>query len=205
MNLGKPGCDFFGWTKHVGDNVYLCPRCIARQDIPPKKTKRYSLPSALLMPAYIGFSLPDRELALHYARGLLARIKQDGHFYSDEEHLKNVGYDYGLLLYNMVRLGMDGADLVYGKLLDQVDGAGAWSEYYIEGRPSGTRYRPWESALNIEAIILYVKSKMQWPFTSDSMHKDREKREYKVKKESQRLLFRFVRGKHRLYQTIFLF
>jgi hypothetical protein len=38
---------------------------------------------------------------------------------------------------------------------------GAWVEYYKDGNPQGCRYRPWESAINIEAIIEYALSKKQ--------------------------------------------
>ena len=34
-----------------------------------------------------------------------------------------------------------------------VDPTGAWAEYYVLGRPHGTRCRPWESAINIEVLL----------------------------------------------------
>ena len=37
------------------------------------------------------------------------------------------------------------------------DGAGAWVEYYVDGRPSGCGCRPWESGINIEAAIRYAR------------------------------------------------
>jgi hypothetical protein len=30
------------------------------------------------------------------------------------------------------------------------------SEYYDDHMPQGTRYRPWESAINIEALIKFA-------------------------------------------------
>jgi hypothetical protein len=41
-------------------------------------------------------------------------------------------------------------------MLSLVDETGAWVEYYHNGLPMGCNYRPWESAINIEAAILYA-------------------------------------------------
>jgi hypothetical protein len=47
---------------------------------------------------------------------------------------------------------------VYDKTLSVVDQEGSWSEYYLNDKPSGTRCRPWESAINIEAVINWAKA-----------------------------------------------
>lgn len=156
MNLGKGECDFFGWTKLCENGTYVCPRCFSRGAVPQKTTKLYHLPSALLMPAYLDSDLLDPDIVVRYLKQLTEELEQHGHVYSDRAAKKNVGYDYGLLLYNMVRYSMPGADLVYNKLLDLLDEAGAWSEYYIADQHAGTRYRPWESGINIGALIEYV-------------------------------------------------
>ena len=158
MNLGKENCDFFGWTQLSEGDVYLCPCCRNRKDYPRKRNELFHLPSALLMPAYLDAYLLDRELVTTYLQQLVEALQRDGHVYSDEEKRKNVGYDYGLLLYNLVRHGLPGAELVYEKLLSQLDEVGTWSEYYIEDQHSGTRYRPWESGINIDALITYAKT-----------------------------------------------
>ena len=41
------------------------------------------------------------------------------------------------------------------EVLEQADGTGGWSEYYYGKRPAGTRYRPWESGINLEAVLEY--------------------------------------------------
>ena len=41
--------------------------------------------------------------------------------------------------------------------LDVVDDVGAWSEYYVKGKPYNTRYRPWESGINLEALLCYYE------------------------------------------------
>jgi hypothetical protein len=50
------------------------------------------------------------------------------------------------------------AGKIYDKTLSVVDQEGSWSEYYLDDRPSGTRCRPWESAINIEAVINWAKA-----------------------------------------------
>lgn len=158
MNLGKENCDFFGWTQLCNGEVYLCPKCRSRNDLPLKRNELFHIPSALLMPAYLNSNMVDRSLVKQYLCRLTAELERNGHFYSDDEKKKNVGYDYGLLLYNLVAHGLPGKDRVCEKLLSLADEAGAWSEYYIEDRHSGNRYRPWESGINVDALITYALS-----------------------------------------------
>lgn len=66
-----------------------------------------------------------------------------------------VGYDYGLLLYNLVELQHPLAGEIYEKMLSVIDECGAWAEYYENGRPSHTRCRPWESGINLLAAICF--------------------------------------------------
>jgi hypothetical protein len=69
------------------------------------------------------------------------------------DEIRTVGYDYGFLLTALSELHVKEASLVYDKTLSVVDQEGSWSEYYLNDRPSGTRCRPWESAINLEALI----------------------------------------------------
>jgi len=156
MNLGKGACDFFGWTKRCENGAYVCPRCFNRGVIPQKTDRIYHLPSALLMPAYLRFEGLDQKIIVNYLQRLTEELKERGHVYSNQEAQKNVGYDYGLLLCNLVRYRLPGTQAVYDKLLDLLDEAGAWSEYYVTDQPAGTRYRPWESGINIDALIEYA-------------------------------------------------
>jgi len=157
MNLGGEGCDFFGWTQLSQGDVYLCPLCRNRKDYPQKRNELFYIPSALLMPAYLEADLIDKALITEYAAQLVNALERDGHIYSNEEKKLNVGYDYGLLLYNLVKHDLPGKELVYNKLLSLMDEVGTWSEGYIEDEHIGTRYRPWESAINIDGIILYAE------------------------------------------------
>jgi len=49
------------------------------------------------------------------------------------------------------------ARLLYEKTLGLLDSTGAWSEYYLAGVPRGTRCRPWESAINLEAALRWAE------------------------------------------------
>lgn len=88
------------------------------------------------MPAYLRFEGLDQKIIVNYLKRLTEELKERGHIYSNEEAQKNVGYDYGLLLCNLVRYRLPGAQAVYDKLLDLLDEAGAWSEYYVADQPA---------------------------------------------------------------------
>ena len=158
MNFGAEDCAYFGWTKRVEGDVYLCPVCQTKREYPQKKKGRYQLPSALLMPAYLGFDLPDPEAARAYLQELTKRLERVGYVYSNEKSKMNVGYDYGLLLYNLVVYDLPGKESVCRKLLSLRDEAGVWSEYYLENQPVGTRYRAWESGINMDALLTYARA-----------------------------------------------
>ena len=74
-----------------------------------------------------------------------------------EDNQRSVGYDYGLVLFAMLQTESSRSEDVYLKTLEIVDEIGAWSEYYLGPTPSGTRCRPWESAINLEALIEFAK------------------------------------------------
>ena len=70
-----------------------------------------------------------------------------------EQKARRVGYEYGLLLNALAELELPEAALMYERTLAMTDEVGAWSEYYLNDVPNGTRCRPWESAINLEALI----------------------------------------------------
>ena len=110
------------------------------------------------MPLYVGFGLlrrPEIDTLVTHIAGVYQRTgmlpsRPDGH--------TTVGYDYGLLLYNLSLLKDTAATAVYEKMLALTDDTGTWSEYYEDGKARGTRYRPWESGINLEAALLYAGS-----------------------------------------------
>lgn len=157
MNFGVPDCAYLGWTKREGDGIYLCPKCQQLAKKPARKTGIYHCPSALLMPAYLESDLLESDSAKDYILSLKEQIHRNGYFYSNEAMKMNVGYDYGLLLINLVAHDLPGKELVCEKLLELRDEAGAWSEYYDQNQPVGTRYRAWESAINVDALLRYAQ------------------------------------------------
>ena len=157
LNHGRGDCDFFGWTERMPNGTYVCPKCAARGDIPARNKVASRLPSALLMPAYIGSDYPGDEYVRPYIEGILAKLLRDGHFYSREDRKQNIGYDYGLLLFNVIKYGLPGGGEIFRKLLALRDGVGAWSERYIDDEPEGARFRPWESAINLDAMVAFAE------------------------------------------------
>lgn len=76
----------------------------------------------------------------------------------DDERRIAVGYDYGFLLYALTELSHPFAVHLYEKTLALADPTGAWVEYYADHGPRGTRCRPWESGINIEALLHFARS-----------------------------------------------
>jgi hypothetical protein len=62
------------------------------------------------------------------------------------------------VLYALTALGHADAGLLFRQTLDIVDSVGAYAEYYADHRPEGTRCRPWESAINVEALLAYARA-----------------------------------------------
>jgi hypothetical protein len=61
------------------------------------------------------------------------------------------------LLYALTELNCPMARALYEKTLELADSTGAWAEYYRDHKPAGTRCRPWESAINVEALLHWVE------------------------------------------------
>ncbi len=121
---------------------YVCPDCVDKAaGEAPEANRRYFIPSPLLMAAYTG-----SPLLAPYLGELAGRLHP-------ENGGKITGYDPGLLL-SLLKSRSEPAEELERLLLDLRDDAGAWSEYYVDRRPSGTMYRPWESGLNCEALLL---------------------------------------------------
>ena len=47
---------------------------------------------------------------------------------------------------------------IYEDTLNLVDRTYTWCEYYNDLKSSGTQYRPWESAINIKALIEFAEN-----------------------------------------------
>lgn len=155
-----PGCEFFGWTQKNAHNRYLCPVCFAKQqgqDLPAAVPQRYLIHSVSFMPLYVGFDVLNRPEISAMVDRIAKRYEQTGKLPSRPDGNTTVGYDYGLLLYNLSLLKDTAATAVYEKMLDLLDHTGTWSEYYEGNHARGTRYRPWESGINLEAALVYAE------------------------------------------------
>lgn len=167
---GGPDClvyrrDGFGgidWTERDANGRYQCPACLVTGPMPAADKTVYKLISVSLTPLYFNASL----IGMEELRPLVGKIYENylatGVVSSRldksaaEANKRSVGYDYGLILYAMLKTGVGNPGDLYRETLSIVDETGAWSEYYLDGVPSGTRCRPWESAINLEALIEFA-------------------------------------------------
>lgn len=140
-------CGSFGWNELDESGYYLCRNCFGAHKEKKPVPETYRIPSVKLMPVYIGSSLfQNEEIEKMVREFMMCR--------SDSQE-KTVGYDKGILLYCLTKLHMPAAEKMLEEVLEQADGTGGWSEYYYGKRPAGTRYRPWESGINLEAVLEY--------------------------------------------------
>jgi hypothetical protein len=149
------------WTERNAAGRYLCPKCLAEGPFPAAEPITYVLQSVSLAPFYLGAPLPGPdelkpailEIAERFhATGRLPTRQDD----ADAAGAYSVGYDYGFLLNALAALKHPLAADLYQRTLDLLDPTGAWVEYYLDNRPMGTRCRPWESAINLEAILKWA-------------------------------------------------
>lgn len=155
--------DRFGgidWTAKDKNGRYQCMGCLPEGPLPPAEKQVYKLISVSLTPLYFHSGLFEAGELKPVVDGIYRSFKETGVLSSRTEvregNDRSVGYDYGLVLYGMLQTGAKGQKEIYGKTLEIVDEIGAWSEYYLGSTPSGTRCRPWESAINLEALIEYA-------------------------------------------------
>jgi Glucoamylase and related glycosyl hydrolases len=153
------GCQFFGWTQKTSTNRYLCTNCYVKSSLPAVRSETYFLPSVTMMPCYIEDSFLDKQVQDRFINEMAVSWSETGRFSSRQEgtgEYKILGYDYGFFLYALVKTGNPLRYRIYEEMMHMLDETGAWVEYYTEGKPSGTFCRPWESAINLEAAILFA-------------------------------------------------
>lgn len=148
-------CSAFGWTEREGGQ-YLCPQCLQHPSGGGAGEGVHMLKSVSLMPLYIGAGTLPMPLVEGTVRQIASEYLATGRLPSRPDAGSTVGYDYGLLLYNMVKCRLPGAAEVFGGMLSIVDDTDAWVEYYVQGVPHNTRCRPWESGINLHAAIEYA-------------------------------------------------
>jgi hypothetical protein len=150
------------WTERNQNGRYLCPQCLALAPYPAAVPRVYTLPSVSLLPIYYQSSLFTPGELAPLVSEIAERYHQSGRLPSRQDAAstgmsRSVGYDCGLLLYALTELRHPLAAELYEKMLSLLDATGAWVEYYANDRPQGTRYRPWESAMNLEATLHWAR------------------------------------------------
>jgi len=146
----------FGWLEHVKDSWYACPECLDKaRELPDIKPIEYQLKSVSLMAPYLDSDLiPANDVRVD-VEAFLTNFRVTGALPSRPDDNRNLGYDYGLLLFAAYKHSLPADDLLE-KMLSIRDDAGGWGEYYIDNVPSSTRCRPWESSVNIESALCYL-------------------------------------------------
>lgn len=125
---------------------YVCADCLER-NLPPlcdTYGKVYAIPSAVLCPMFVGTSLIPSSIVEETGKAILRELPH---------REKLVGYDYGLLLYALRNCEDSDREGIIARMLSLADEHGVWNEYYTNGISSGTPCRPWESAINIAALM----------------------------------------------------
>jgi len=148
------------WNERSSNGRYLCPRHFAMGPYTVAPVKVYALASVSLTPFYLHSDMFQKEELAALVRKLAKDFIETGSFQGADAPLvpgKIVGYDIGMLLYALTELHDPLAAPVYRKALQFADPTGAWAEYYIDGVPHLTRCRPWESAINLEAVLHYAE------------------------------------------------
>jgi hypothetical protein len=145
------------WTELSATGRYLCPSCLAMGSYVAAEPAAYALQSVSLTPLYFGTDLFDRGELAPLVEEIVQRYRATGTLPSrpDDARRIAVGYDYGFLLYALTELDHPFAGHLYERTLALADPTGAWVEYYADHQPHGTRCRPWESGINIEALLHY--------------------------------------------------
>lgn len=135
---------------------YVCADCRG-SDLPARERVAYSLAASRLAPLYIGSPLIPPKMAREFLDGMVEQYHRTGQMPSGCGGDASVGYDYGMLLYALTACDHPAAGEFYQLTLSVVDEAGAWCEYYNGGVAASTRCRPWESAINMEAVLTYLE------------------------------------------------
>jgi len=150
---------FLSWTEKNDQNYFICPDCLGRK-MPDMIDceKLYILNSVNLALKYHKTSVfTDDEIRKIISEGIQI-FKKTNRVPSCLGSHRSLGYDYGLMLYNSVKLNLEIKEDVLTKTLSLIDPTGAWAEYYDNDKPFNCRARTWESSINIEAIVQYISA-----------------------------------------------
>ena len=144
------------WTQLNVSNRYVCPDCFAAGKGDKTETERYSINSVSLIPLYLRNTLLEMSDVKQVILDVTQRFEKTGFLPSRSDGNWAVGYDFGILLYNLIQLNHPATEQINDKMMSLLDQTDAWVEYYIQDAPASTRCRPWESAINLEAALAYA-------------------------------------------------
>lgn len=147
------GCNAFGDLTVNSQGYDVCEKC--KNETFDYVQIKYFLPAVALVPAYLGTNM----FSLQEMQGFCEDTVED-YIKFGAAGKNRVGYEFGYLLFALMRIHADNDLLqsVAKTTLNLVDDVGAWSEYYVKGKPFNTRYRPWESGINLEALLCFFKN-----------------------------------------------
>lgn len=133
--------------------LYTCPDCAERpEDL--RTDESYRLTCVQLEPAYFDTDLLTLEEQRQIYELIAEHLLEHGYMSNEGQEKKCTGYEFGLLLYGLVKTGSPLSEPVRRITMARRDEVGIWGEYYdLQGNPSGMRYRVWESSVNIMALL----------------------------------------------------
>jgi hypothetical protein len=129
--------------------------------LPAVPPKQYKLISVAFMPLWVHSDLVPDSILKAMVADICQAWKKSGKLPSRPDGDLTVGYDYGLTLYAIKHCApqdTEAFESLKKAMLAVRDSTGAWVEYYKSGVPSGTPCRPWESAVNIAALLETAKN-----------------------------------------------
>ena len=151
-------CGWFGWTERSSKGRYLCPNCSGHKDVAADVPARMEVNSVSLLPAYLGSDVLSTDEMQRIVNHVMDQADSTGFISSVPGQPGCVGYDPGLLLASLLRIRSPKAKAAYEKLISLLDDTGAWVEYYLgdKARAGCCRCRPWESGINVMAMLDYA-------------------------------------------------
>ncbi|MBR6764930.1 MAG: hypothetical protein IKM06_00455 [Clostridia bacterium] len=138
---------------------YVCEKCIKKAPLKAREMGSLELAASKLALIYNGSDLVPEDIMRKYLDEMLQMLKEKGQMPSGCEGGSSLGYDYGTFLYALVKLNHPAKDEIKRLTVSVLDETGVWCEYYKNGKPYNTRCRPWESAINTEALIAWEEAR----------------------------------------------
>ncbi len=152
------GCGRFPLSLRRNESVrFVCYQCTSKR-LESRPEVEFSISSTTLIGALFSSPFITPELLGTATDSAFNRWQAVGYLPSDSSSTFSVGYDEGLLLRALIPGDRDRANRVAGALTKRLDRYGTWAEYYDENGPRGSRCRPWETGMNIAALIQHSRA-----------------------------------------------